>query len=238
MNMFSFIQSLPSPLTDKADRTRQRIFDSALTLFRANGYEQTTMRQVAAASGSSLGLAYRYFSSKEELIYAFYYSLAGDFIRHIPSLPPGKLSQRFAAAIEFKLSLIEPHLDLISVLLSSALNPNSRIAVLGDETSEIRKQMELAFEQIVVGSADAPGPPVAHRLAKLLYAAHLGLLFFRANDRSPAGSATRSVLGLLESALDYLPLAIRFPGFTQTLGRIADSLDAVLGGKIHEPATE
>lgn len=238
MNMFTFVKERTDSLTEKADHSRRRIFETALTLFRTNGYENTTMRQIAAESGSSLGLAYRYFASKEELVFAFYYSLAEEFVRHVPQLPPGKLSRRFRAAMEFKLELVEPHLDLVTVLLSSAMNPRSRIAVLGDETSDIRKQMERAFGEIVAGSTDAPSSPLDAQLAKLLYAAHLGLLFFRANDRTATGIATRNLLNLIESALAYLPLAIGFPAFRNVFEQLAESLDAILGGKRYEPAAE
>src|ERR671920_2372972 len=52
-------------LTPKALRTRERILEAALRLFAERGYEATTMRDVAREAGASLGLAYRYFASKE-----------------------------------------------------------------------------------------------------------------------------------------------------------------------------
>src|SRR5260221_9217066 len=131
MNMFTFMEVEPPTPPSKAELTRERILQAALNLFRANGYENTTLRQIAAESGSSLGLAYRYFGGKEEFVLAFYELLAAEFIQQIPDLPRGKIAQRFAAAFRLKLSLIEPHNKLFGVLLSSALNPNSRVAVLG-----------------------------------------------------------------------------------------------------------
>ena len=55
-------------LTPKAQETRQRIFDTAVKLFMEKGYEETTMRDIAAEAGCSLGLAYRYFESKEVVV--------------------------------------------------------------------------------------------------------------------------------------------------------------------------
>src|SRR5260370_25693055 len=58
--------------TKKAEATSARILDAALDLFRRQGFEQTTMRGIAAEAGVSLGSAYYYFESKEDLVMAFY----------------------------------------------------------------------------------------------------------------------------------------------------------------------
>lgn len=51
----------------KSEVTRARILDAALDLFRCQGFEETTMRGIAAAADVSLGSAYYYFQSKEDL---------------------------------------------------------------------------------------------------------------------------------------------------------------------------
>jgi len=234
MNMFTLIEH-PSPESpNKAERTRGRILQTALTLFRTNGYENTTMRQIATESGSSLGLAYRYFFCKEEFVLAFYQSLADQFIQQVPQLAEGKLAHRFAAAMEVKLALIEPHRELIGFLLSSALNPTSRIAVLGDASAEIRTRMQAAFAQLVRDSKDAPDPATAVSLAKLLYVLHLGLLYFRVNDRTESGRSTRELVSLAESALSYLPLITRIPFLSEVLLKLTTILDSVFGGRPDE----
>jgi AcrR family transcriptional regulator len=238
MNMFTFVESDSSSHLNKAERTRERILLTALTLFRTNGYESTTLRQIAAESGSSLGLAYRYFSCKEEFVLAFYESLAGQFIHQVPSLPQGKVAQRFAAAMSAKLALIEPHSELIGVLLASALNPNSRIAVLGQPSSDIRLRMQAAFAQLVRDSEDAPDPATSAALAKLLYVTHLALLYFRVNDRTPGGRSTRELVALFETTLSYLPLVYRVPFFSDAMLKLAATLDTVFGGGTNEYAAQ
>lgn len=234
MNMFTFVDALPSPAPNKAERTRERILRTALTLFRTNGYENTTLRQIASESDSSLGLAYRYFNSKEEFVLAFYKSLADQFIQGIPGLPQGKIPQRFTAAMTTKLELIEPHRELIGVLLSSAVNPNSRVAVLGQASADIRVRMQAAFAQLVRESEDAPDAATSAALAKLLYIAHLAILYFRVNDRTPGGRATRELLAWMEIALSYLPMSCRVPFVSDALLRIATTLDTVFGGATDE----
>jgi AcrR family transcriptional regulator len=65
-------------LTPKAVQTRLHILDTALELFATQGYDATTMREIAAAADCSLGLAYRYFASKEEMVLALYGRMALD----------------------------------------------------------------------------------------------------------------------------------------------------------------
>ncbi|MDI7156764.1 TetR/AcrR family transcriptional regulator [Leptospira santarosai] len=51
-----------------AKDTRDLILKTSLKLFSEQGYHGTTMRQVASKAGISLGLAYRYFDSKEAIL--------------------------------------------------------------------------------------------------------------------------------------------------------------------------
>lgn len=238
MNMFTFLEAETPTPPSKAELTRERILKTALTLFRTSGYENTTLRQIAAESGSSLGLAYRYFSCKEEFVLAFYESLAAEFIQQISNLPQGKIAQRFAAAFRLKLALVEPHKELIGVLLSSALNPNSRVAVLGQASAGIRLRMQSAFSRLVNESDDAPDPATAAAIAKLLYIVHLALLYFRVNDRTSGGRSTRELLTWIETALSYLPTSYRVPFLSDALLKLSETLDTVFGGATDEHPAE
>ena len=80
-----------SNLTPKAQETRQRIFDTAVKLFMEKGYEETTMRDIAAEAGCSLGLAYRYFESKEVVVIQLYRQLAVNTTARIDALPTAPL---------------------------------------------------------------------------------------------------------------------------------------------------
>jgi AcrR family transcriptional regulator len=51
----------------KKNATRDRIRDSALRLFREQGYEATTVEQIAAAAGVSHMTFFRYFPAKEDV---------------------------------------------------------------------------------------------------------------------------------------------------------------------------
>src|ERR687898_3043577 len=87
-------------LTPKARCTRERILEAALALFAEKGYEATTMRDVAREARASLGLAYRYFASKEEFALALYMGLAEETEAWAwDGLAGGTVAERFEAAM-------------------------------------------------------------------------------------------------------------------------------------------
>src|ERR671921_2831290 len=97
-------------LTPKARRTRERILEAALRLFAERGYEATTMRDVAREAGASLGLAYRYFASKEEFVLALYMRLAEESEGWVRGgLVGGTVAERFELAMGVKLDQVSPH---------------------------------------------------------------------------------------------------------------------------------
>src|SRR5437867_1867808 len=102
-------EGLPAPDTGKGRRTRARILHAALDLFAARGYPETTLRDIATAAGCSVGLTYRYFAGKEEMVLAVYAELAEEFHRRVRGLSPAPVGQRFQEAMQAKLRLLAPH---------------------------------------------------------------------------------------------------------------------------------
>lgn len=59
---------MPKVSEAQLERRRQQILDAALACFARKGFHRTTMADIAAEAGVSDGLAYRYFSGKDEII--------------------------------------------------------------------------------------------------------------------------------------------------------------------------
>ncbi|MDR1542801.1 MAG: TetR/AcrR family transcriptional regulator, partial [Prevotellaceae bacterium] len=58
---------------------RQLIKQTALSLFAENGYETTSISEIAKKAGISKGLMYNYFTSKEELLQIIWDDLVREF---------------------------------------------------------------------------------------------------------------------------------------------------------------
>lgn len=53
------------------ERRREQIFVAAQRVFIARGFHQTSMAELAEAAGVSMGLLYRYFSNKDDIVTQF-----------------------------------------------------------------------------------------------------------------------------------------------------------------------
>ena len=62
--------SEPSPFQESSAATRKRIAEAAARLFSEQGFENTSVRSIAAAAGADAALVIRYFGSKEDLFLA------------------------------------------------------------------------------------------------------------------------------------------------------------------------
>jgi AcrR family transcriptional regulator len=219
-------------LTPKGEQTREHILDTALSLFIDKGYEAATMREIAAAADCSLGLTYRYFARKEDLVLALYWRLAEEQEAHIQSLPQASIADRFEQAMRVKIAQVAPYRDALGALFGAALTPHSGVAVLGDSTSDIRERMGNVFYAVVAGAVDAPRDRQARQLAIVLYALHLALLLFWIHDRSPDHRATDDLIKLARDMIGLMRPILRLPPVAKTLTRLAQAIGPVFGPTI------
>jgi AcrR family transcriptional regulator len=223
-------------LTPKARRTRERILGAALGLFADRGYEATTMRDVAREAGASLGLAYRYFASKEEFALALYMRLAEESEAWArDELTGGTVAERFEAAMLAKLDQVSPHRGPLAALLTRALDPNSRHSALGEGTAAVREKMGGVFLEVVRGASDAPGEKQAMQLGNVLYALHLAVILYWFHDKTPDTRATRELVGFARETLRYLRPALRLPPMSRVLSGLAGALGNVGMNAADEP---
>ncbi len=221
---------LEARLTRKGIQTRERLLDTALGLFVENGYEATTMRDIAAAAQSSLGLAYRYFSSKEEMVLSLYMRLAEQMEEEIGVLAPVPIAEGFYRAMQIKLRQLEPYRDVLGALFGVAMMPYSGVAVLGNHTLAIRQRAGTIFFGLTAHATDAPPEPLASELATVLYMLHLALILFWLNDPTPGTRATQDLLALARDVLWWGRQALHLPTMAHTLGRFVQIIRPVFGG--------
>jgi AcrR family transcriptional regulator len=99
-----------SPRDEHAARTRNALLEAALNLFSANGYDETTTDQIAESAGVSPRTFFRYFPTKESVLFFGEYDFI-DAVSGVYLAQPEEASDFEAMANSF--ALLAPGLKRI-----------------------------------------------------------------------------------------------------------------------------
>jgi AcrR family transcriptional regulator len=204
--------------TQKSEATRTQILDVALDQFRRQGFEAATMRAIAVEAGVSLGSAYYYFESKEDLVMAYYERAMEAMTPKLVAAFVGAASfeDRVAALMAVKFDYFRPNRAFLGALLRHAADPQNRLSPFSEATRHIRERDQEYFARAISESREMHVPPelLAH-LPKLLWLYQMGLILYWLYDRSPAQRQTRALreksLALVVSLLKLSRFAILKP---------------------------
>ncbi len=212
--------------TPKAEETRERILDVALQLFRQRGFDQTTMRDIAAAAGVATGAAYYYFRSKEELVMAFYVRTADEARGLIPAQMTRSrdLRKRIRAIIDTKLEQFHQHRRLMVALVRIGIDPKHPLSPFGEETRAMRDESIEFFRLAIADSSPAIPKDLAADLPRLLWLYQMGTILFWMFDESRGQRRTRA---LLDGTIDLLVRLIQISSLPM-MGRLRKRLLDVL----------
>lgn len=223
------VEQAPIKAAGKAQRTREHILETALGLFATKGYADTTMRDIAAAADCSLGLAYRYFTRKEEMVLTLYERCAAQLDEEVAALPSRPLAKRFIEAMEANFRRLTPHRETMGALFAAGLSPDSPVAVLGEGVAGIRSRVWNIFLNVCTGASDAPKRAQAEQLATLFYSAHLLLILFWLQDRSEGQARTRELLQFAQEMLGRLRPVLGLPPVARPLAKLAQIIGPMFG---------
>ncbi|MGH9280014.1 MAG: TetR/AcrR family transcriptional regulator [Acidimicrobiales bacterium] len=180
----------------KSARTRSAIIDSALTLFRERGYEATTMRAIAAEAGVSVGNAYYYFDSKEQLIQGFYDRAQEDIERAArPVLATERdLGARIVGVATVWLETMAPYRQFAGQFFKNAAAPTSPLSPFSVESTPARDAAISMWREVLEGSDARVPKHLRDNLPEMLWLYFMGIVLFWVHDPSPDAAATRRVV--------------------------------------------
>jgi AcrR family transcriptional regulator len=215
--------------TPKSQMTREKIVAAALSLFESKGYDESTMRDIAKEADVSLGLTYRYFNRKEELVLALYEQLAQQAFDKVQNMPKGPISERFPKAVSLSLETLSQHRGTLGALFSAGLSTTSSLAVLGEGTIDVREKMLSMFRLVLTGSTDAPKGKKIEQLTSIMYAVHLLTVLFWTQDRTEGQIQAKRLVALYPKAIKWgLPL-LRLPIVTSLLKELSEIIEPMFG---------
>lgn len=126
---------MPSDLRVQKDKqrklkTRQKLLDSALQIFRQHGYHKALISDIVKHAGVGQGTFYRYFTDKndvfESLLEIFTDSLINEFSDMSQNLPMNADEYRAASieALERMARILEEHRDIFYLFVKEAPSVN------------------------------------------------------------------------------------------------------------------
>src|SRR5262249_37593318 len=135
----------------KAEETGLRILDSALALFRQEGFDKATMRDISRKAGVATGAAYYYYPSKDAIVMDFYRRSSAEMQPKIEAAVEGAtgLENRLRELIRVKLVHFAPNRSVLRALLRNGADPKHPLSPFSSETREIREADVAWFRRIL-----------------------------------------------------------------------------------------
>lgn len=185
------------------EQTREKILQAALELFRKNGLEGTTTRQISRKAGIAEGTLFNYFKTKEDLALYFFQKETTaliDWYRGETRLQRSRLPEQLFAILHRQLEYIAPYEDFIGAVFFRSLQPASKLSPLGFESQELRLKY-LKFLREVLSAAEEKGeiPPVGELGAYGVGLFYVGIVLHWLHDTSRGKQKT---LALLDRSLN------------------------------------
>ncbi|MBO3750224.1 TetR family transcriptional regulator [Streptosporangiaceae bacterium NEAU-GS5] len=195
-------------------------------MFRERGFEATTMRAIAAEAGVSVGNAYYYFSSKEQLVQAYY-----DRAQQEHEAACGELlavERRFAARLEGVLRawvrVSEPYHEFAVKFFKHAAEPTNPLSPFSSESAPARESAIAIYRDVVDGCSDRMDSELRAELPELLWLMSMGVVLFWVHDDSPGCARTYRLIERTVPLVDRLVGLSHLPGLR---GVVRDFLDVV-----------
>jgi AcrR family transcriptional regulator len=204
----------------KSDLTRRKLAEVSLRLFQEQGFERTTMREIARAAGLAPGAAYYYFESKEALIFDLYEKSFQDHLAPAEEVLAHelKLDRRLAGVIRAHLKVSEPYHELSRVLYRTAADPSQPLSPFSEASKGLRDRNIAVMARVLEGQKLEPW--LWEQLPELLWMFKMAMLLYWLHDRSPKHAKTYELVDRCSALAGKLISVAKLPvlkGFSKDL---------------------
>jgi AcrR family transcriptional regulator len=235
MNPSSVPKTVARP---KSEATRKQILSAALDLFRKQGFEAATMREIACSAGVATGAAYYYFDSKDAIVLAFYDQAQRDMAPLLEQTlaETRDLEECLRRIIGIKLEYFQPSRAFLGAL-SAHSDPQHPLSPFSEQSRTIREADIEIFARAMEGSRSRLSDDLKPYLPRLLWMYQMGLILFWIYDRSEGQVKTHA---LLDKSLRVVVRLIKLSGspLMRPLRRmVIDLADTAIGESAPDQAT-
>ncbi|HEY9523235.1 MAG TPA: TetR family transcriptional regulator [Thermopolyspora sp.] len=194
--------------------TRDLIVETALRLFRERGFDATTMRAIAAEAGVSVGNAYYYFSSKEQLVQAYYDRSQAQHAAACRELLATEraLAARLRGVLRAWVRVSEPYHPFAVKFFKHAAEPSNPLSPFSSESAPARESGIALYREVVEGAKDHIDAELRGELPELLWLLWMGIVLFWVHDTSPGCERTYRLIDRTVPLIDRLVGLSHLPG--------------------------
>lgn len=200
-------------LSPKAEQTRQVIAESAMRLFRRDGYDKTTMRAIAQEAGVSVGNAYYYFASKDTLIQAFYDGIQAEHAQRAARALATEttFAGRLHGVLRAWLEVAAPDHEFAGQFFRNAAEPTSPLSPFSEESAAAREASISLYRQVVEGSDLKLAAALRAELPDLLWLMQMGVVLFWVHDDSAGQARSHALVEKVVPMVDRIARLSRLP---------------------------
>jgi len=222
-----------SAAISKSEETSTRILDAALTLFREQGFDATTMRDIAKAADVATGAAYYYYPSKDAIVMGFYERSCAQMQPQIAEVLENArgLEARLHALIAVKLEHFAPNRGVLRALLRNGADPAHALSPFSPATAKVRCIDIEWFRKILVDCGVRIPRDLEPQLPGVLWFFQMGVIFFWVIDESPGQARTARLLELAVKSVVTLIRASSLP-FLRPVRKTAVQLIELVEGSV------
>ena len=180
------------------EKTKERILAAALELFRHNGLDGTTTKQISKKAGIAEGTLFNYFKTKEDLALFFFQKETHDLVRWYgreTRLQRAPLPEQLFAIIHRQLEYIDPYEEFIGAVFFRSLQPHSKLSPLSLESQELRLKY-LRFVRDILAQAEEKEeiPRLGELGAYAVGLFYIGIVMYWLHDPSRGKQKTLALL--------------------------------------------
>ena len=180
------------------EKTKEKILAAALGLFRENGLEGTTTKQISKKAGIAEGTLFNYFKTKEDLALFFFQKETSNLVEWFGGqtrLQRAPLPEKLFAIIHRQLEYIAPYEDFIGAVFFRSLQPHSKLSPLSLESQELRlKYLRFLSEVLAQSEEKKEIPPIGDLGAYAVGLFYIGIVTHWLHDTSRGKQKTLALL--------------------------------------------
>ena len=197
LNMFKTQRTTKA--SPKSENTERKILDAALDLFRTKGFDEATMRDIAAAAQVATGAAYYYYPSKDAIVLAFYQRSCDEMqprIAEAMANAPAGLENSLKVLIHTKLDYFAPYRTVLRALLKNGADPAHPLSPFAASNKAIRETDVAWFQRVLEKCRVRLPKDLEAHMPDALWMFQMGVIYFWVTDDSTGQQRTARVLSL------------------------------------------